>query len=207
MRQEVASFVKSCDTCQKTEPGNRTESTGKIPISGLLQTWCIDFAGSLPRTNGGNQYLIVAVEQMSKWLVAWAIPADLFNSLGVIELVKRKIIMLFGPPQYILSDNDLKFDCKAVQDFARRFNTQWKCTSIYNPQGIGVVELMGGTLKKALQKVARSESMEWDASIENVLMITDVERDQMEWHPSRYCSESNLGSRLNHLVQSQVKKY
>ncbi len=65
--------------------------------------------------------------------------------------------------------NDLKFDCKAVQDFANRFNIQWKCTSTYNPQGSGVVERMVGNLKKALQKVTRSESKKWDQSLANLL--------------------------------------
>ena len=77
---------------------------------------CIEFAGPLPRTNVGNQYLIVAVEQISKWLVAWAIPTELLNSLGVMKFVKKEIILDFGPTQYILSDNELNFDCKAVQD-------------------------------------------------------------------------------------------
>ncbi len=169
MREEVASFVKCCDTCQRTKPANRKESAGKISISGLFHTWCIGFARPLHRRNAGNQYLIAAVEQMLKWHVAWGIPADLFNSLGVMEFVKKEIFILLGRPQYILSDNDLKFDCKAVQDFAGRFNIQWKCTYTYNPQGNGVVERMIGTLKKALQKVTRSESKEWDASLENVL--------------------------------------
>ena len=75
MRQEVARFGKSCDTCQKTKPVNRKEFSGRIPINGLFHTWCIDFAEPLPRMNAGNQYLIVAVEQMSKWPVAWVIPA------------------------------------------------------------------------------------------------------------------------------------
>ncbi len=55
IRQEVARFVKSCDTCQKTKPANRKESAGRIPISGLFHTWCIDFAGPLLRTNIVNQ--------------------------------------------------------------------------------------------------------------------------------------------------------
>ena len=77
--------------------------------------------------------------------------------------------MLFGPPQYILSDNDLNFDYKGVQDFVHRFNIQWKCTFTYNPQGNGVVERIVGTLNDALQKVTRSESKEWDAYLDNVL--------------------------------------
>ncbi len=62
MPQEVAIFMKSCDTFKKTKPANRKESADKLPITGLFHTWCIDFAGPLPRTNMGNQYLIVAVE-------------------------------------------------------------------------------------------------------------------------------------------------
>ncbi len=55
MRLEVASFVKSCDICQKIKPKDRKESSGKILISGLFDTLCIDFAGTLARTNMGNQ--------------------------------------------------------------------------------------------------------------------------------------------------------
>ena len=53
MRHEVASFVKSCDIWQKTKPANRKEFSSRIPIRGLFHTWCIDFAGPLPRTNAG----------------------------------------------------------------------------------------------------------------------------------------------------------
>ncbi len=149
MRQEVVRFVNSWDICQKTKPVNRKGSADRIKISGLFHRWCIDFAGPLPQTNIGNQYLIAAVEQMSKWPVAWAMPADLFDSLGVMEF-KKEIIILFGPAQYILSNNGPKFDCNAVQHW---FNIQRKCTSTYNLQGDCVVERMVGTLKNALQKV------------------------------------------------------
>ncbi len=94
---------------------------------------------------------------MSKCPVGWAIPADSFNSLDVMEFVSKETIMLFGPPQYILSENDLKFDCKVVQYLEYRLNIQWKCKSKYNPQSNGIVEIMVYTSKEALQKVTQSE--------------------------------------------------
>ena len=48
---------------------------------------------------------------MSKWPVAWVTPTNSFDSQGVMEFVKKEVIIMFGPPQYIMSDNDLKFDC------------------------------------------------------------------------------------------------
>ena len=76
--------------------------------------------------------------------------------------------MAFGPPQYMLSDNDLKFDYKAVQGFAHRWNIQWKCTSTYNPRSNGVAERMVEILKIASQKGTQRESKEWDHSLEDV---------------------------------------
>ncbi len=152
MRQEIATFVNSCDICQKTKPANRKEIVGMISLSGKFHTWSKDLAWPFPRTNAWNQYLIVAVEQMSKWAVAWVIPAELFNSMPVMEFVKKEIIMLLGPPQFAPSGNDLKFDCKAMQDFARRFNITWKDKSTYNPQGNSLVERIIVILEKGLQK-------------------------------------------------------
>ncbi len=70
------SFVNSCDICQKVKRANSKEIVGKIPVSGLFHACCIDFARPFPRTKAGNQYLIVAVEQMLKWPVAWAISIE-----------------------------------------------------------------------------------------------------------------------------------
>ena len=86
------------------------------------------------------------------------------DTYGIVQLAwcdkvgQEKIIKAFSLTQYILSDNELKFDCKAVQDLDHRYNIQWKCTTTYNSQVNGVVERMVVTLEKALQKMTRSES-------------------------------------------------
>ena len=89
-----------------------------MPVSGLFNTWSLDFAGPLPRTESGNQYLLFGIESMSKRQKAQAISAELFNSLRALKFVKEEIILPFGSPKFILSDDDLKFDCKAIEDFA-----------------------------------------------------------------------------------------
>ena len=155
--------------CQKTKPVNRTEITGRIPISGLFNTCSIDFAGPLPNTRKGNRYFIVGVEHVSKCPVASAIPPSLFNSKGVIGFIKDEIIKLFGSPVHILSDNDLKFDCAAVHDFASKHDIDWKRTVTYDPMGNGIAERMIGTIKKATQRMMRTEDIEWDACIDSVL--------------------------------------
>ncbi len=171
MRQKVAIFVESCDTCLKIKPANRKEFAVKILISGIFHAWCVDFAEPLPRTNVGNQYLIVPVEKISKWPVAWTIPSDLSNSLVVMEPVKKGIIMLFCPLQYILGYNELNCYFKAVQDFTNRLDIQWQCTSTFDHQDNALAERMDGTFKKALQNVTQSESKEWDTFLETAFYV------------------------------------
>ena len=106
---------------------------------------------------------------MSKWPIARAIPAELFNSLGALKFVKEEIILPFGTPKFILSDNDLKFDCKAIEDFARDQKIQWKHIATYNPRGNGMAERMVGTIKRGLQKMCRANMSEWDLCLDQVL--------------------------------------
>ena len=143
---------------------------------------------------------------MSKWPIAWAVPTELFNSLGMMNFVKKEIIMAFGPPQYILRDNDLKFDCKALQDFAHRFNIRWKCTSTYNPQGNGVAKRIVGILREALQKVTRIEYKECDRSLEDVLSGTGVNLERMESHFLKYCTVLSRDFQLNRLYSRLEQK-
>ena len=118
MRKDVADFVKSCDECQKAKPSVKDGVVSKMPVSGLFHTWSIDFAGPLPKSKRGNSFLAVAVEHLYNWPVAAAAFEPL--STVVVEFVKKEILMTFGNPIYILSDNGTYFTSAYVQDFAKK---------------------------------------------------------------------------------------
>ena len=79
MRPEVLQFVKSRDICQETKPANRREITGRIHVSGIFNTWPLDYSGLLPATKKGNRYINIGVEHTSRWPVALAIPPSMFR--------------------------------------------------------------------------------------------------------------------------------
>ncbi len=89
----------------------------------------------------------------------------------------QEITRLLGRPQYILSNSNLNFDCKTVEDFARRLNIQRERISTYSTLGTVMVDTMVGYLKKALQQVSRSEFKESDATLQNSILYTEVGRD------------------------------
>ena len=74
-----------------------------MPLTGLFDSFSIDFAGPLVAGPGGERYLLVAVEHLSGWPMARATPS---NTADVIEtFVKEEILRLFRPPGTIVSDN------------------------------------------------------------------------------------------------------
>ena len=107
---------------------------------------------------------------MYKWPVARAIPAELFKSLPALKFVKEEIILPFGSPKFILSDNDLKFDCKAIEDFVRDQKIQWKHIATHSPRGNGMAERMIGTIKRTLQKMCRANMSDWVLCFDEVLI-------------------------------------
>ena len=169
VRPDVAQFVRSCDTCQKTNPPEQHRPYGKLPVSGLFHTWSIDFAGPLPITKSRSKYLLIGIEHLSGWPIASAIPSHLFNSQGVLQFVKTELVSMYGTPVFIVSDNDTKFNNAPVRDYAKGVGIEWKFVSTYNPRGNAKVERVVGTLKRSLKKMVMSTKKDWDECLNDVL--------------------------------------
>ena len=74
----------------------------------------------------------------------------------------------FGSQKFILSDDDLKFDCKAVDAFSRDQKIRWKHTDTYNLRGNGIAERMVSMIKRALQKMSRMNMLYWYLRLDQV---------------------------------------
>ena len=72
-----------------------------MPLSNILEVkifdvWGIDFMGPFPLSSG-NQYILVVVDYMSKWVEAVALPLN--ESRVVIKFIKTHIFTHFGTPR------------------------------------------------------------------------------------------------------------
>ncbi|KAK0585092.1 hypothetical protein LWI29_023341 [Acer saccharum] len=101
--KDAYTFCISCDRCQRTgNIGKRDE----MPLSSQLvveifDVWGIDFMGPFPSSHG-FLYILVAVDYVSKWIVAVATKTN--DSQVVIKFVKENIFTRFGTPRAIISD-------------------------------------------------------------------------------------------------------
>ena len=74
---------------------------------GLISKMGIDIVGSLPMTEDGNCYIIVAVDYFSRWPKAR--PLRHANATSVTTFIYEEIICRFGPSKVIQNDQGTHF--------------------------------------------------------------------------------------------------
>ena len=91
MEEDIRTFVRTCDKCQKYRKDKKMELIGsaKIVMTPFYHIG-MDVIGPLPLTLLGNRYIIVAVDFFSKWVEAQALPEA--NAQAIADFLHRDII-------------------------------------------------------------------------------------------------------------------
>ncbi|GJZ07244.1 reverse transcriptase domain-containing protein [Tanacetum coccineum] len=76
-----------------------------IQVCEIFDIWGIDFMGPFP-TSRGNKYILVAVDYLSKWVEAKALPT---NDARVVVKFLKSLFSRFGAPRAIISDRGTHF--------------------------------------------------------------------------------------------------
>ncbi|XP_070047473.1 uncharacterized protein [Nicotiana tomentosiformis] len=106
--QDAHARVKICDECQRTGNISRRHKflVTIIQEVEVFDMWGIDFMGPFV-SSYGNKYILVAVDYVSKWVEAVALPTN--DAKGVTGFLKKNIFTRFGTPRAIISDGGTHF--------------------------------------------------------------------------------------------------
>ena len=168
MYESVAQYIKSCDNCQRRGKPNRREELKLIKVGKPFHRIGIDIKGPLPVTKKGNRYIIVAMDYLTKWPEAKAIPN--MKAETVAEFIYKEIICRHGVPEEILSDRGTSFINETIKELCQKFQTKHRLTSSYRPQTNGMVERFNRTIGECIAKLLSNKEKEWDEYIESVLL-------------------------------------
>ncbi|GJR68734.1 reverse transcriptase domain-containing protein [Tanacetum coccineum] len=105
--QDAHTMIKSCDTCQRQgKISQRNEMPqNAIQVCEIFDVWGIDFMGPFPSSRG-NKYILIAVDYLSKWVEAKALPT---NDARVVVKFLKSLFTRFGTPKAIISDRGTYF--------------------------------------------------------------------------------------------------
>ncbi|GJZ05361.1 reverse transcriptase domain-containing protein [Tanacetum coccineum] len=105
--KDAKDYVMKCDACQKSgNISSRNEMPqNNIQVCEVFDVWGLDFMGPFPDSRG-NKYILVAVDYVSKWVEAQALPT---NECRVVVRFLKGLSARFGVPKALISDREHTF--------------------------------------------------------------------------------------------------
>ena len=167
MYKDIFEYVKTCEDCQKMNAIPKYRTALRTPITSLFDVFSIDFAGPFNTTPRGNKHLLVCMEHLTGWPIVCPTPTA--TAAEVINFVEDQIILPFGHPKTIVSDNGPCFTARSLATYMQEKQVNWKTVLAYAPMSNGRAERMVGTIKRAIGKMARSNPLDWDLAVSKVL--------------------------------------
>nr|GEW20395.1 reverse transcriptase domain-containing protein [Tanacetum cinerariifolium] len=148
--KDAHELVKNYDSCQRQGKILQRDEMphNSIQIYEIFDVWGIDFMGPFPSLRG-KKYILVAVDYLSKWVEAKALPT---NDARVICKFFKSLFARFGTPRAIISDRGTHFYNDQFAKVMRKYGVTHHLSTTYHPQTSGQVEVSNHCLKRILER-------------------------------------------------------
>ncbi|GJZ21072.1 reverse transcriptase domain-containing protein [Tanacetum coccineum] len=111
----------------------------------------LDFMGPFPDSRG-NKYILVAVDYVSKWVEAYAIPT---NDARVVVKFLKGLFARFGVPKALISDRGTHLCNSQLEKDLLRYRVTHRISTAYHPQNNGQTEVTNRAIKCILERSVR----------------------------------------------------
>jgi len=165
---DVKYIVNTCKHCQLFKPQTFNSNTEHIPTKpGLPFTQVgLDIVGPLPQTKNGNQYILVLVDYLTKWVEAE--PTVKIESDDIIGFLTR-VFSRHGVPEILITDNGPQFKSDKTKAFLDLYGIYVHFVSVYHPESNGMVENRNKEIGKYLRILCNKNIENWDLILPSAL--------------------------------------
>ncbi|GKD27747.1 reverse transcriptase domain-containing protein [Tanacetum coccineum] len=165
--KDAHDLVTQCDTClRQGKISQRDEMPqNSIQVCEIFEVWDIDFMGPFPSSRG-NKYILVAVDYLSKWVEAKALPT---NDAQVVCKFLKSLFARFGTPRAIISDRETHFCNDQSAKVMLKYGVTHRLSTAYHPQTSGQVEVSNRGLKRILERTVGENRASWSDKLDDAL--------------------------------------
>ncbi|GJX37627.1 reverse transcriptase domain-containing protein [Tanacetum coccineum] len=125
--------------------------------------------GPFPSSKG-NKYILVAVDYLSKWVEAKALPT---NDARVVVKILKSLFARFGTLRAIISDRGTHFCNDQFAKVMSKYGVTHRLATAYHPQTSGQVEMSNRGLKHILERTLNELNELRDQAYENSLIYKE----------------------------------
>nr|GEX47201.1 reverse transcriptase domain-containing protein [Tanacetum cinerariifolium] len=136
-----------------------------IQVCEIFDIRGIDFMGPFSSSKG-NKYILVAVDYLSKWVEAKALPT---NDARVVVKFLKSLFSRFGIPRAIISHRGTHFCNDEFTRVMIKYEVTHRLAITYHPQTSGQVEVSNRGLKRILERTVGENHASWLDKLDDAL--------------------------------------
>nr|GFA60912.1 reverse transcriptase domain-containing protein [Tanacetum cinerariifolium] len=114
----------------------------------------------------GKKYILVAVDFLSKWIEAKALPT---NDARVVCKILKSLFARFGTPRAIISECGTQFCNDQFAKVKLKYGVTHRLTTAYHPQTSRQVEVLDCGLKRILERTVGENHASWSDKLDDAL--------------------------------------
>ena len=151
MSYSVERHVRGCFACNRSKHLRRKYRAPlqEFSAGAPLEKVHVDILGPLPVTPNGNRYILLIVDQFSKWIEGVALKDQTAES--VADAMVNQFFARFGCPQELVSDQGTNFTSQVFTELCLRLGISKKRTTAFRPCANGQVERMNRNLLQMIR--------------------------------------------------------
>ncbi|GKB74100.1 reverse transcriptase domain-containing protein [Tanacetum coccineum] len=134
-------------------------------VCDVFDVWGLDFMGPF-RDSKGNKYILVAVDYVSKWAKAQALPT---NDARVVVKFLKGLFARFGVPKPLISDRGTHFCNSQLEKALQKYGVTHKISTAYHPQTNGQTEVTNRAIKRILEWSIGYNPKDWSEKLNYAL--------------------------------------
>lgn len=170
MNQTIARYVQNCAICKQTKAHNQitTPPAGKfIEAKSPWRHVATDICGPFPRSRNGHQFVIVAIDLFSKFVIIK--PLRSATAKTVTDFVKNDVVLKYACPKILVNDNGPQYRSEMYKSFADSRGIEIWYTANYFAQA-NPTECVNKTIGNALRAflINDVDHRNWDEKIPEI---------------------------------------
>ena len=124
----------------------------------------MDMLGPFPKSNQGNKYIMVMVDQFTKWVEIHALPD--ITAIQTVRCAVDQFFSRFGTPLEIHTDQGKNFDGSVMHALCELYRITKTRTTPYHPSSNGQVERYNRLLLQMIRCYITQNSRDWDEDLQ-----------------------------------------
>jgi len=153
LKEDIKKYIQGCFKCQQNKVQYQRKAGELYPLEipkGPWQEISIDIIRPLLKSNGMDA-IVVIVNQFTKIIRLKATITNI-SSEGIAKIYKDDIWKLHGIPRKILSDRELQYALKFIEELTKALGTKRQLLTAYHPQ-------TNGQMERINQEIGRSQEV------------------------------------------------